>query len=84
MSDKLNLFFIINLLNHYQSMKQFMVLQYLKNFSPLLKGETDNIDDAITLRDVLAKMNPKDKFIVVQVMYEECNDQVAVCNDTTF
>jgi magnesium-transporting ATPase (P-type) len=65
-------------------MKQFMVLQYLENFSPILKGETDNIDDAITLRDVLARMNPKDKFIIVQVMDEECNGQVAVCNDTTF
>ena len=52
-------------------MKQYMVLQYLKNFSPILKGETDNPEDAITLRDVLAKVNPKDKFIVVQVMNVE-------------
>lgn len=55
-------------------MKQFMVLQYLKGFSPILKGETDNIGDATTLRDVLARMNPKDTFIVVQVMHVKIVD----------
>ena len=45
-----------------------MVLQYLKNFSPILKGETDNITDAKTLRDTLAKINPSDTFIVVEVL----------------
>ena len=49
-------------------MKQFMVLQYLKNFSPILKGETDNIEDAKALRDALAKVNPSDTFIVVEVL----------------
>ena len=58
-------------------MKQFMVLQYLKGFSPILKGETDNIQDATTLRDVLAKMNPSDTFIIVQEVH------VAVCNDAS-
>ena len=54
-----------------------MVLQYLKGFSPILKGETDNIQDATTLRDVLAKMNPSDTFIIVQEVH------VAVCNDAS-
>lgn len=45
-----------------------MVLQYLKNFSPILKGETDNIEDAKALRDALAKVNPSDTFIVVEVL----------------
>ena len=45
-----------------------MVLQYLKNFSPILKGETDNLEDAKTLRDALAKINPSDTFIVVEVL----------------
>ena len=57
-------------------MKQFMVLQYLKGFSPILKGETNNIHDAITLRDVLARMNPKDTFVVVQVMSVEICEQL--------
>lgn len=45
-----------------------MVLQYLKNFSPILKGETDNIQDAKALRDALAKINPSDTFIIVEVL----------------
>lgn len=45
-----------------------MILQYLKNFSPILKGETDNLEDANTLRDALAKVNPSDTFIVVEVL----------------
>lgn len=45
-----------------------MVLQYLKNFSPILKGETDNLEDATALRDALAKINPNDTFIVVEVL----------------
>lgn len=49
-------------------MKKFMVLQYLKNFSPILKGETDNIEDAKALRDALAKVNPSDTYIVVEVL----------------
>lgn len=49
-------------------MKQFMVLQHLKGFSPILKGETNNLEDATTLRDVLARMSPSDTFIIVQVM----------------
>lgn len=49
-------------------MKQFMVLQYLKNFSPILKGETDNLEDAKALRDTLAKVNPSDTYIVVEVL----------------
>ena len=49
-------------------MKQYMVLQYLKNFSPILKGETDNLEDAINLRDALAKVNSKDTFIVVEIL----------------
>lgn len=49
-------------------MKHFMVLQYLKNFSPVLKGETDSIEDAKALRDALAKVNPNDTYIVVEVL----------------
>lgn len=49
-------------------MKKFMVLQYLKSFSPLLKGKTDNLEDAKTLRNALAKVNPSDTFIVVEVL----------------
>lgn len=45
-----------------------MVLQYLKNFSPILKDQTDNPEDAKTLRDALAKVNPSDTFIVVEVL----------------
>lgn len=45
-----------------------MVLQYLKNFSPILKGETDNPEDATTLRNALAKVNPSDTYIVVEVL----------------
>lgn len=45
-----------------------MVLQYLKNFSPILEGETDNREDAVALRDALAKVNPSDKYIVVEVL----------------
>lgn len=45
-----------------------MVLQYLKNFSPILKGKTDDPEDAKTLRDALAKINPSDTFIVVEVL----------------
>ena len=45
-----------------------MVLQYFKNFSPILKGETDNLEDATTLRDALAKINPSNKYIVVEVL----------------
>lgn len=51
-------------------MKKYMILQYLKNFSPILKGETDNIEDAKTLRDVLAKVNPSDTYIVVEVLWK--------------
>ena len=49
-------------------MKKFMVFQYLKTFSPMLKGQTDNIEDAKALRDALAKINPNDTFIVVEVL----------------
>ena len=45
-----------------------MVLQYLENFSPILKDKTDNLEDAKTLRDALAKINPSDTFIVVEVL----------------
>lgn len=45
-----------------------MVLQYLENFSPILKGKIDNLEDAKTLRDALAKINPSDTFIVVEVL----------------
>lgn len=45
-----------------------MVLQYLKKFSPILKGETDNLEDAKSLRDALAKVNPSDTYIVVEVL----------------
>lgn len=45
-----------------------MILQYLKNFSPILKGETNNPEDAKSLRDALAKVNPNDTFIVVEVL----------------
>lgn len=45
-----------------------MVLRYLENFSPLLKGKTDNLEDAKTLRDALAKVNPSDTYIVVEVL----------------
>lgn len=59
-------------------MKKYMILQYLKNFSPILNGETDNLEDATALRDALAKINPKDTFIVVQVM------SVEIVNNVTF
>ena len=49
-------------------MKKYMVLQYLENFSPILKDKTDNLEDAKTLRDALAKINPSDTFIVVEVL----------------
>ena len=49
-------------------MKKYMVLQYLENFSPILKGKTDNLEDAKTLRDALAKINPSNTFIVVEVL----------------
>lgn len=49
-------------------MKKYMVLQYLKNFSPILKGETDNHEDAKALRDALAKINPSDTYIVAEVL----------------
>lgn len=49
-------------------MKKYMVLKYFKNFSPILKGETDNLEDAKTLCDALAKVNPSDKYIVVEVL----------------
>lgn len=49
-------------------MKKFMVLQYLKGFSPILKGETDNLEDAKALRDALAKVNPSDTYIVVEIL----------------
>lgn len=55
-----------------------MVLEYLKNFSPILKGKTDNLEDAVALRDALAKINPSDTYIVVQVI------SVEIVNDTTF
>lgn len=45
-----------------------MVLQYFNRFSPILKGETDNITDAKALRDALAKVNPSDTYIVVEVL----------------
>lgn len=45
-----------------------MVLNYLENFSPILKGKTDNLEDAKSLRDALAKVNPNDTFIVVEVL----------------
>ena len=37
-----------------------MVLNYLENFSPILKGKTDNLEDAKSLRN--------DTFIVVEVL----------------
>lgn len=49
-------------------MKKYMVLQYLKNFSPILKGQTDNLEDATNLRDALAKINSSDTYIVVEVL----------------
>ena len=49
-------------------MKKYMVLNYLENFSPILKGKTDNLEDAKSLRDALAKVNPNDTFIVVEVL----------------
>ena len=45
-----------------------MVLEYLKNFSPILKGKTNNPEDAKALRDALAKINPSDTYIVVEVL----------------
>lgn len=45
-----------------------MVLQYLERFSPLSKGQTDSLEDAKSLRDALAKINPNDTFIVVEVL----------------
>ena len=59
-------------------MEKYMVLEYLKNFSPILKGKTDNLEDAVALRDALAKINPKDTYIVVQVM------SVEIVNNVTF
>ena len=49
-------------------MKKYMVLQYLENFSPISKGKTDSLEDAKTLRDALAKVNPSDTYIVVEVL----------------
>jgi hypothetical protein len=49
-------------------MEKYLVLEYLKNFSPVLKGKTNNLEDAKALRDALAKINPSDTFIVVEVL----------------
>lgn len=45
-----------------------MILQYLNLFSPIRQGETDSLEDAKALRDTLAKINPNDKFIVVEIL----------------
>ena len=49
-------------------MEKYMVLKYLKNFSPILKGKTDNLEDAKALRDALVKINPSNTYIVVEVL----------------
>lgn len=49
-------------------MEKYMVLEYLKNFSPILRGKSNNLEDAKALRDALAKVNPSDTYIVVEVL----------------
>ena len=55
-------------LSKFYRMEKYMVLEYFKNFSPVLKGKTNNLEDAKALRDALAKVNPSDTYIVVEVL----------------
>lgn len=51
-------------------MEKYMVMEYLQIYSPICKGRTNDLAAAKALRDALAKINPNNTFIIVEVLSE--------------